>query len=162
MSLLLVCLLCRYEPKRQMLETPNFDNSGSCFFNIDNMLSLFVMGYKTKSFHEFEAVVRNSGKGLWSGGGARSGVPCPCGNLKLLSPNVRRYKLLIGVARAIELLTNVQKASVSRNKTGPPVRYKRITDVQLLPSAPLATNPCWRFGVLLLFFFVICQTRKAY
>ena len=46
------------------------------------------------------------------------------GKLKLNCPNVRRYKLLIGAARAayraraVELLTNAQKVSVSRNKTG--------------------------------------------
>ena len=58
-----------------MLETPNFDNSGSCFFNIDNMLSLFVIEYKTKSFHEFEAVVRNSEKVLWLGGEFETPLP---------------------------------------------------------------------------------------
>ena len=65
------------------------------------------------------------------------------GHLKNCCLNVSRCKLLIGArcgvpTRVVELLTNVQKVSVRRNKTGRPVRYKRITD-----RGPLRrTEPC--------------------
>ena len=62
------------------------------------------------------------------------------GNLKRCCPNVRRYKLLIGVARAIELLTYQcskglhqpkQNGAAAADRTGgpaSPVRYNKITD----------------------------------
>ena len=62
-------------------------------------------------------ITANDGKGLWH-----------AGHLKHICPNVRRYKLLILTGSPVRLLTNVQKVSVSRNKTGSPVRYNKITD----------------------------------
>ena len=68
----------------------------------------------------------------------------PCGHLKLLCPNVRRCKLLMLTGSPVRLLTNAQKVSVSRNKTGPAAAYRpvRLNNFRPpVPRWPLATNP---------------------
>ena len=60
------------------------------------------------------------------------------GDLELVCPNVRRYKLLM-----FSYLQMYNRFPVRREQ-----KYKRIPNVQLLPSAPIATNPCWRFVLL--------------
>jgi hypothetical protein len=59
------------------------------------------------------------------------------GDLKLVRPNVRPYKLLY--------FNYLQMFGSFRP---PKQKYKRIPNVQLLPSAPIATILCWRLPLL--------------
>jgi hypothetical protein len=65
------------------------------------------------------------------------------GVLKLVRPNVCRYKLLIGVARAIELLKNAWQFPSAETKRGRPCGTIKFLMFNYFRQPPIATNPCW-------------------